>query len=153
MELTFLRKLHYLPLWLHKSWKRTVPVALEIQKIKRKKEREKRQMLKLSIKLVQAFPWHFFPGGNESPIISVCMGTHCQSCCGQGGGPSLAPSPGTEMWSQKLQLPLLLDLTRSVLGVQESSCQTHLAQGLAEEGLDNLANWVSAELITGQRLE
>lgn len=49
--------------------------------------------------------------------------------------------PGTEVWNQqKLQLPLLLDLARSVLGLQESDCQTHLAQGSADEGLDNLAN-------------
>lgn len=41
-----------------------------------------------------------------------------------------------------------------MLNVLESGCQTELLQGSAEEGLDNLANWISAELlITVRRLE
>lgn len=48
----------------------------EYRKQKGEKEREKPQILKLSIKLVQAFPWHFLLGGNQSPITSVWMGTH-----------------------------------------------------------------------------
>lgn len=86
INLLFLRKLHCFPLWFHKSWKRTVSVALGIQKTKRK--REKPEILKLSIKLVQEFPWHCFPGGNQSPITRVWMGTHCWSCLGRVGVPA-----------------------------------------------------------------
>lgn len=95
IDVLFLRKIHCFPLWFHKSWKRTVSVALGIQKTKRKRKREKPQILKLSIKLVQEFPWHCFPGGNQSPITRIWMGTHCWSCCGKGGGPSLAQRSGT----------------------------------------------------------
>lgn len=92
----------FFPLWLHKSWKRTVSVALGIQKTRRKKrKRKKPQILKLSIKLIQAFPWHFFFPQEGIKVPSPGSGVpawHCPQAQRSGTSRNCS-SPSSWTWS------------------------------------------------------